>query len=414
MRAHADAHQGNLADAVVAYDLARGKPLPGLALEHVERLLVLSPINGERKVGVTRCADVLHDHVHVDVGSGNGPEDRIGYAGTVFDPHERNFRLVAVEGDAGDDGLFHGLVLLECNERTGRGARRIVERRQHAKFDLVFAGELDRAQLQNLGPQARHFEHFLEGHALESPRLGNDAWIRGIDAVDIGVDLTLVGFQCGGERDTRGIRAATAQRRDIALGVDALEAGNDHNRPLGKVLAQRRDVDVKNTRLGECAVGQDAHLPAGVALRLQAQFMQGDGEQADRHLLAGRGDYVELARIGTRGELAGEREEAVGFATHRRHHDHKLVPLAMEPGDAPGDVLYPFGAPNRRAAVFLHDQSHVPVPGSWVTACGTRSSRWCRRSRMNWTARHGSASTAPYWGRNRGHSADPGGTGSPS
>src|SRR5271169_4354195 len=98
MRAHADAHQGNLADAVVAYDLARGKPLPGLALEHVERLLVLSSINGERKVGVTRSTDVLHDHVHVDVGSGNGPEDRIGDAGTVFDPHERNFRLVAVEG----------------------------------------------------------------------------------------------------------------------------------------------------------------------------------------------------------------------------------------------------------------------------------------------------------------------------
>ncbi len=43
----------------------------------------------------------------------------------------------------------------------------------------------------------------------------------------------------------------------------------------------RRLVDVEDARLGERAVGEDAHLAAGVALRLQAQLLQRDREQAD-------------------------------------------------------------------------------------------------------------------------------------
>ena len=57
---------------------------------------------------------------------------------------------------------------------------------------------------------------------------------------------------------------------------------------------------VEDARLGERAVGQDAHLAAGVALRLEPHLLQRDREQADRHLLAGGGDDVELARIRVR------------------------------------------------------------------------------------------------------------------
>ena len=69
----------------------------------------------------------------------------------------------------------------------------ILERRQHAQLDLVLAGELDRADLQHLRAQARQLEHFLERDRVEPPRLGHDARIGRVDAVDVGVDLALVG-----------------------------------------------------------------------------------------------------------------------------------------------------------------------------------------------------------------------------
>jgi hypothetical protein len=46
-------------------------------------------------------------------------------------------------------------------------------------------------------------------------------------------------------------------------------------------------VDMFNARLGVGVIGGDRHLPAGEALRLQAQVVQGDGQQADGDLFAG-------------------------------------------------------------------------------------------------------------------------------
>ena len=148
----------------------------------------------------------------------------------------------------------------------GTRGLRVLERRQHAQLDLVLARELDRADLQHLRAQARHLEHFLEGDGVEPPRLGNDARIGRVDAVDVGVDLALVGLERGGQRHAGRVRAAAAERRDVAFRVDALEAGDDDDRARVEVAAHRALVDLEDARLGERVVGQDAHLPAGVAL----------------------------------------------------------------------------------------------------------------------------------------------------
>jgi hypothetical protein len=77
-------------------------------------------------------------------------------------------------------------------------------------------------------------------------------------------------------------------------------------------------------RLRERAVGQDAYLRAGVALRLDADLVQRDRQQADRHLLAGRRDDVELARIRLRRDLLREPEQPVRLAAHRGHDDRPV------------------------------------------------------------------------------------------
>ena len=79
---------------------------------------------------------------------------------------------------------------------------------------------------------------------VEAPRLGHDARIGRVDAVDVGVDLALVGRERGRQRDARGVRAAAAQRRDVAVRVDALEAGDDDDRAVGEVAAHALLVDL--------------------------------------------------------------------------------------------------------------------------------------------------------------------------
>src|SRR5512135_2797041 len=103
VRAHADADDGHLGDPVVTDDFACLERLAALRLEHAHRLLVLVAIDREREIGVTRRADVLHDHVDVDVGRGDRAEDRVGDAGPVLDAHHRDLGFVAVERDPRDD-----------------------------------------------------------------------------------------------------------------------------------------------------------------------------------------------------------------------------------------------------------------------------------------------------------------------
>ena len=128
--------------------------------------------------------------------------------------------------------------------------------------------------------------------------------------------------------------------------------------PSREVGAHLRLVDVEDARLGERAVGQDAHLRAGVAARLDAHLLQRDREQADGHLLAGRRDDVELARAG-RSPTAPSRAPAAGWSRRPSPtHDDDLVAVAMELRDAPRDVADALDAADRRAAVLLDDQGH--------------------------------------------------------
>jgi hypothetical protein len=119
----------------------------------------------------------------------------------------------------------------------------------------VLAGELHRADLQHLAALAGHLQHLLEADRGQAARLGHDARVGGVDAVHVGVDQALVGLQRRGHGHRRGVAAAAAQRGDVALRVDALEAGDDDHLAGGQVGAHAGVVDARDARLGEGAVG---------------------------------------------------------------------------------------------------------------------------------------------------------------
>ena len=89
-------------------------------------------------------ADVLDDHVDVDVGVGDGAQDLVGDARLVRYAKHGQFGFVAIEGDTGDDGLFHVLFFLNSDQRAFPF---VLEAGKNAQFDLVLAGEFDRADL---------------------------------------------------------------------------------------------------------------------------------------------------------------------------------------------------------------------------------------------------------------------------
>ena len=126
--------------------------------------------------------------------------------------------------------------------------------------DAEAAGVLDGAQVEDLGAVGGHLEGLLAGDGLDAAGGGDDARVRGEQAVNVGVDLADVGVEGGGQRDGGGVGAAASQGGDVLDLVDALESGDDgdgaHLDGAGDALGQDAD-DAGAAVLG---VGEDAGL----------------------------------------------------------------------------------------------------------------------------------------------------------
>ena len=113
------------------------------------------------------------------------------------------------------------------------------------KRHVELLGELDAARVHDAGADAGQFEHLVVADAVHLARFGHDARIGGVDAVHVGVDfaadvavrfLGRIVLHDGGQGDGGGVGAAAAERGDVAVLVDALEAGDDDDLALGQRL----------------------------------------------------------------------------------------------------------------------------------------------------------------------------------
>ena len=115
---------------------------------------------------------------------------------------------------------------------------------------------------------------------------------------------------------------------------EALEAGDHRDLAASHALDQVGAVDRQDARLGVRGVGMDRDLPALPGARLDPDLLQGDGEQAGGHLLAGRDDGVVFPGVVQRRELLAPADQLVGGAGHGGDDDGDLVAgvvLALHP-----------------------------------------------------------------------------------
>src|SRR5262249_54859866 len=155
----------------------------------------------------------------------------------------------------------------------------------------------------------------------------------------------------GGDGDAGGVRAAAPERRDRALVIDALEAGDDRDLALAEAAADALRVDGADARARMGAVRRDLPLLAGAGLPASA-----DAARHDRAVRGGGHDDVDLAVVGVLLEVARERQQAVGLAGHRRDDDGDVVALALRLQAALADALHARDRAHGRAAVLLHDE----------------------------------------------------------
>ncbi len=267
MAAHADAHDADLADAGVAQHLGCTQLGHHLRLEQVQRLGQIVAVYGEAEVGLAVFADVLDDHIDFHIGIGHSTQNLVGDAGPVGHGEHGDLGFIAVEGNTGNDSLFHGFVILKSDQGARLGFFGQVdvprgEARQDADRHAVLAGKFHRAYLQHLGAHAGHFQHFLEADALQAAGFGYHARVGGIDAIDIGVDQAL--HRTDGRRhgDGRGIRPAAPQRGHVACRVDALKAGDDDHLARRELGFDAAVIDRFDAGLGVGVVGANRYLPA--------------------------------------------------------------------------------------------------------------------------------------------------------
>src|SRR2546423_14868293 len=111
---HSDAYDRELSDSVRGDHFAKADLLLQ-ALDNLARLEQVRFIDGEREISrrfAAAMADVLDDHVHIDVGVANRAKNPGGDAGFVWYGHERYLGLIFVERDPAHDHAFHAFRFL--------------------------------------------------------------------------------------------------------------------------------------------------------------------------------------------------------------------------------------------------------------------------------------------------------------
>src|SRR6478735_770005 len=105
-------------------------------------------------------------------------------------------------------------------------------------------GVFDAPEVEDLGPGSGQFQHLLAGDAVDFLGRRNHAGVRGVYAVNVGVDLADIGLEGGGEGHRRCVRTSAAQGGDLVGGTaHALETGDDGDVPLVQGGADAVRVD---------------------------------------------------------------------------------------------------------------------------------------------------------------------------
>src|SRR5207342_3492925 len=219
--------------------------------------------DGEAQVGASVVRDVLHDHVDVDALGGDRLEDRGRDPGAVGDLVQGDLGLLDVQGDAADQrALEHPGGTLLAFVFVDPGAGLVPQGVPNVDPDAVPPSVLHAPQLEDPRPGCGELEHLLVGDAVDPSGLGVGPRVGGEDAVDVGVDLAHVGAERGRHRDGGRVRAPASEGRDVVLGRQPLEPGQDHDVAGVEGLLDPGRADLDDPGLAVLRVGDDPGLRA--------------------------------------------------------------------------------------------------------------------------------------------------------
>jgi len=226
----------------------RGAEFLAETIDHGLDVRQIAVLDGEADVRRVVVHHVLDDVVDNDVARGDIAENLRGNAGTIRHGFDRHAGEVFLEGGAGYDDVFHVRSL-----RDDPRAFVVVLAIAHVDAHVVLLGEFDGARLQHAGAKAGQLQHLVVADLVDLARVLADARISRIDAVDVGVILAHVRLQHSAHGNERRIAPAAAERREIALGRDALKAGDDHDLAFielieDALLIDRLDAGLTETR----------------------------------------------------------------------------------------------------------------------------------------------------------------------
>ena len=247
---------------------------------------------------------------------------------------------VALAGDADDRPRLPRRVTADdraVRRRIGAGQRRAASRARKIAIPFSFANSTACA-FSTLAPDFGQLLRLLVRQRADAPRRRHDARIGGVDAVDVGADLAVLGAERRGHRDRGRVAAAAPERRDLAPVGHALVAGDDDDLAARELVLDAERPHLDDARVDVAIVGDDARLAAGEADRVAAELADRHRQQRHRDALAGGQQHVELAASGLGETCFASAEQLVGRLAHRGDDDDDVVPVAPRPHDALGDL----------------------------------------------------------------------------
>ena len=121
--------------------------------------------------------------------------------------------------------------------------------RQHLHAHPMRHRHLDRARLQHLGAQRRHFQHLFVRDFIQLAGLRNDARIGRVDPVDVGEDVAASALSAAAIATAEVSEPPRPRVVMRPSRVDALEAGDHRDLPVSR---RRRHFGWRSPRCAPC------------------------------------------------------------------------------------------------------------------------------------------------------------------
>ena len=316
----------------------------------------VAPGHGEADILAAVPSNGLEDDVYVDPVLCQEREDLKGDPGLVGQAHQGQPGHIFIFRHTADVGFFHVFYDL-LNFRT----RIPGEAGENLQIDVVSLGHFHRAVVQHLRPQAGQFQHLVIGDLFQLSRSGDRAGIGGVHAVHIGVDLTQICMEGGGQSHRRGVGAAPSQGSDVIILIDALEAGHQDDLPGVQLSLYAVGADALDPGTAVSGVGEHPRLPASERDHRIPQSFDGHGAQGDGDLFSSGQQHVHLPAGGSGVDLFRLGNQVIGGVPLGGQDHHHVVSFAICLRDDPGHIPDAGRVGDGAAAEFLYDQCHISV-----------------------------------------------------